>query len=157
MPCPPPTPPSIDPGRQSVVQPSIERRAILAVVFMAAAVPKLANAHSFAHMFAQICAGYWLQYLVGTAELLGAIALLVSPFTGLATAKLCLGMTGGGVINAHHPAQCLGRDHCRAGRPSGHAGSPPLGPGPAMEPGRVALRLALPDVPATYSNNEEGQ
>ena len=40
----------------------------LAAFFAAAAVPKLAGAHTAVTMFGQIGAGQWLRYLVGTAE-----------------------------------------------------------------------------------------
>ncbi|HEX2743819.1 MAG TPA: DoxX family protein [Streptosporangiaceae bacterium] len=52
---------------------------LLAAVFVFAAMPKLADAHSAVAMFGQIGAGQWLRYLVGTAELAGAIGLLIPP------------------------------------------------------------------------------
>jgi putative oxidoreductase len=72
----------------------------LALVFAAAAIPKVIDARSSVHMFAQIGAGHWLQYLVGTTELIGAVGLLCSAVTGLAAAGLCLDMVGATVINA---------------------------------------------------------
>jgi hypothetical protein len=74
-------------------------RVLLAVFFAAAAIPKLANTPSQAHMFVQIGAGHWLQYAVGAAELAGAIGLLVRPVTGLAATGLCLDMLGASVVN----------------------------------------------------------
>jgi hypothetical protein len=50
---------------------------LLAAVFVFAAAPKLAGAHLAAAMFGQIGVGQWLRYLVGTAELAGAVGLLI--------------------------------------------------------------------------------
>ena len=72
---------------------------LLAAVFAAAAVPKLAGAHSATVMFSQIGAGQWLRYLVGTAELAGAIALLIPRLAGLAAAGLAADMAGATIIN----------------------------------------------------------
>ncbi|MGH3152650.1 MAG: DoxX family protein [Streptosporangiaceae bacterium] len=72
----------------------------LAAVFVIAAVSKLAGAHSAAAMFARIGAGQWLRYLVGTAELAGAIGLLIPAVAGLAAAGLCLDMLGATIVNA---------------------------------------------------------
>ena len=72
---------------------------LLAVVFAVAAVPKLAGAHSAALMFGQIGAGQWLRYLVGTAELAGAIGLLIPRLAGLAAAGLAADMAGATIIN----------------------------------------------------------
>ncbi|MGH3968249.1 MAG: DoxX family protein [Mycobacterium sp.] len=74
-------------------------RVILAVFFAAVAIPKLVDVHSSAHMFAEIGAGHWFQYFVGTAELAGAIGLLIPPLTGLAATGLCLDMIGASVVN----------------------------------------------------------
>jgi putative oxidoreductase len=74
-------------------------RIVLAVFFAGAAIPKLVNVHSSAHMFAEIGVGHWLQYFVGTAELAGAIGLLIPPLTGLAATGLCLDMIGASVVN----------------------------------------------------------
>lgn len=72
---------------------------LLAAVFAVAAVPKLAGAHSATVMFSQIGAGQWLRYLVGTAELAGAIGLLIPRLAGLAAAGLAADMAGATVIN----------------------------------------------------------
>jgi putative oxidoreductase len=75
-------------------------RIVLAVFFAAgAAIPKLANVHSSARMFAEIGAGHWFQYFVGSAELAGAIGLLIPGLTGWAAAGLCLDMIGASVTN----------------------------------------------------------
>jgi putative oxidoreductase len=72
---------------------------LLAAVFAFAAVPKLAGAHSTTVMFSQIGAGQWLRYLVGTAELAGAIGLLIPRLAGLAAAGLAADMSGATIIN----------------------------------------------------------
>lgn len=72
---------------------------LLAVVFVFAAVPKLAGQHSAVQMFGQIGAGQWLRYLVGAAELAGAIGLLIPRFAGLAAAGLAADMAGASIIN----------------------------------------------------------
>jgi putative oxidoreductase len=72
---------------------------LLAAVFAFAAVPKLAGAHSATVMFSQIGAGQWLRYLVGTAELAGAIGLLIPRLAGLAAAGLAADMAGATIIN----------------------------------------------------------
>lgn len=50
-------------------------------------------------MFSQIGAGQWLRYLVGTAELAGAIGLLIPRLAGLAAAGLAADMAGATIIN----------------------------------------------------------
>ena len=72
---------------------------LLAAVFAVAAVPKLAGAHSATVMFSQIGAGQWLRYLVGAAELAGAIGLLIPRLAGLAAAGLAADMAGATIIN----------------------------------------------------------
>jgi uncharacterized membrane protein YphA (DoxX/SURF4 family) len=57
-------------------------------VFVFAAAPKLVGQHTAMAMFSQIGAGQWLRYLVGTAELAGAIGLLIPRLAGLAAAGL---------------------------------------------------------------------
>ena len=73
---------------------------VLAMFFAFAALPKLAGAHSAVTMFGQIGAGQWLRYLVGTAELAGAVGLLVPRLAGLAAAGLAVDMAGASIINA---------------------------------------------------------
>jgi putative oxidoreductase len=72
---------------------------LLAVFIAVAAAPKLAGAHSATVMFSQIGAGQWLRYLVGTAELAGAIGLLIPRLAGLAAAGLAADMAGATIIN----------------------------------------------------------
>jgi hypothetical protein len=50
--------------------------------------------------FGLIGAGQWLRYLVGTAELAGAIGLLTPWLAGLAAAGLAPDMAGATIINA---------------------------------------------------------
>ena len=59
---------------------------LLAAFFLFAAAPKLTGQHTAVQMFGQIGAGQWLRYLVGTAELAGAIGLLIPRLAGLAAA-----------------------------------------------------------------------
>jgi putative oxidoreductase len=73
---------------------------MLAAFFALAALPKLAGAHSAVTMFGQIGAGQWLRYLVGTAELAGAVGLLIPRLAGLAAAGLAADMAGASIINA---------------------------------------------------------
>lgn len=72
---------------------------LLAAFFLIAAAPKLAGQHTTAQMFGQIGAGQWLRYLVGTAELAGAIGLLIPRLAGLAAAGLAADMAGASIIN----------------------------------------------------------
>src|SRR5215467_16041867 len=50
--------------------------------------------------FADIGAGQWLRYFVGTTELAGAIGLLTPWLAGLAAAGLAANMAGATIINA---------------------------------------------------------
>jgi hypothetical protein len=50
--------------------------------------------------FGLIGAGQWLRYLVGTAELAGAIGLLTPWLAGLAATGLSADMAGATIINA---------------------------------------------------------
>jgi putative oxidoreductase len=87
---------------------------LLAAVFVFAAMPKLAGAHSAVAMFGQIGAGQWLRYLVGTAELAGAIGLLIP---GLAAAGLAADMAGATIINIavlHSTAAAMTIPRCAA-------------------------------------------
>ena len=73
---------------------------LLAFVFVSAAVPKLSAQPGMVHEFAQIGAGQWMRYLVGTTELAGAIGLLTPWLAGLAAAGLAAEMAGATIINA---------------------------------------------------------
>jgi uncharacterized membrane protein YphA (DoxX/SURF4 family) len=74
---------------------------LLAALFvLAAAGPKLKGSHSAVQEFGLIGAGQWLRYLVGTAELAGAIGLLTPWLAGLAAVGLAADMAGATIINA---------------------------------------------------------
>jgi putative oxidoreductase len=73
---------------------------VLAAVFLDVAVAKLDGAQSAVTMFSQIGAGQWLRYLVGVAELAGAIGLLIPGVAGLAAAGLAADMVGATIINS---------------------------------------------------------
>jgi uncharacterized membrane protein YphA (DoxX/SURF4 family) len=76
-------------------------RILLAVFFVfGAALPKLIGSHQMVQEFGLIGAGEWLRYLVGAAELAGAIGLLAPWLTGLAAAGLAANMAGATIINA---------------------------------------------------------
>jgi len=72
---------------------------LLAAFFVFAAVPKLGEAQSSVAIFGQIGVGQWLRYLVGAAELAGAIGLLIPRLAGLAAAGLAADMAGATIIN----------------------------------------------------------
>ena len=72
---------------------------LLAAIFSFAAVAKLAGAHTSVQMFNQMGAGQWLRYFVGTAELAGAIGLLVPRLAGRAAAGLAADMAGASIVN----------------------------------------------------------
>jgi hypothetical protein len=74
---------------------------LLAAFFLfGAAVPKLIGSESGVQEFGLIGAGQWLRYLVGTAELAGAIGLLTPWLAGMAAAGLAADMAGATIINA---------------------------------------------------------
>jgi uncharacterized membrane protein YphA (DoxX/SURF4 family) len=74
---------------------------LLAAFFLfVAAGPKLAGSHSSVQEFGLIGAGQWFRYLVGTAELAGAIGLLTPWFAGPAAAGLAADMAGATIVNA---------------------------------------------------------
>jgi hypothetical protein len=63
-------------------------------------VPKLIGSDSAVQEFGLIGAGQWLRYLVGIAELAGAIGLLTPWLAGVAAAGLAADMAGASVSNA---------------------------------------------------------
>jgi uncharacterized membrane protein YphA (DoxX/SURF4 family) len=74
---------------------------LLAAFFVfGAAVPKLTGSHQMLQEFGLIGAGQWLRYLVGTAELAGAIGLVTPWLAGLAAVGLAADMAGATIINA---------------------------------------------------------
>src|SRR5215467_23773 len=72
----------------------------MAWVFVLAALGKLTGSHFEVQQFSLIGAGQWLRYLVGTAELAGAIGLLTPWLAGLAAAGLAANMVGATIFNA---------------------------------------------------------
>ena len=71
----------------------------LAALFVIVAVSKLAGNPGIVQEFADIGAGQWMRYLVGTTELAGAIGLLTPWLAGLAAAGLAAVMVGATIIN----------------------------------------------------------
>ncbi|WP_327635595.1 DoxX family protein [Kribbella sp. NBC_00482] len=74
-------------------------QAVLAALFVMAAVPKLTGDPLMVDMFAEIGAGQWLRYVVGTLELAGAIGLLIPRLCRLAALGLAGLMVGASVTN----------------------------------------------------------
>jgi uncharacterized membrane protein YphA (DoxX/SURF4 family) len=72
---------------------------LLAAQFVMAALPKLTGNPALVDMFAEIGAGQWLRYLVGTLELAGAIGLLVPRLCRLAALGLVALMVGATITN----------------------------------------------------------
>ena len=73
---------------------------LLALLFAAAAVPKLTGASQAVAMFATIGVGQWFRYAVGVAELAGAIGLLIPRLAGLAALGLVADMIGATAVQA---------------------------------------------------------
>jgi uncharacterized membrane protein YphA (DoxX/SURF4 family) len=74
---------------------------LLAAFFLyGAALPKLIGSDSSVQEFGLIGAGQWLRYLIGTAELAGAIGLLAPWLAGLTAAGLAADMAVATIINA---------------------------------------------------------
>jgi putative oxidoreductase len=71
---------------------------LLAALFVNFGLAKLTGGQ--VQEFADIGAGQWLRYFVGTAELAGAIGLLTPWLAGLAAAGLAADMAGASIINA---------------------------------------------------------
>ena len=74
-------------------------RALLALVFLGAGASKLAGEPAMVTMFADVGAGQWLRYAVGTLEVLGAIGVLVPRTSPLAAVGLALLMVGATATN----------------------------------------------------------
>jgi uncharacterized membrane protein YphA (DoxX/SURF4 family) len=74
---------------------------LLAAFFVfGVALPKLVGSQDMVQEFGLIGAGQWLRYLVGTAELAGAIGLLTPWLAGLTATGLAANMAGATIINA---------------------------------------------------------
>ena len=74
-------------------------QAVLTALFVMAAVPKLTGDPLMVDMFAEIGAGQWLRYVVGTLELAGAIGLLIPRLCRLAALGLAGLMVGASATN----------------------------------------------------------
>jgi uncharacterized membrane protein len=69
-------------------------RMTMVAVFVGGGVMKLAGAGMMVRLFADIGAGQWLRYVVGTMEILGGSLLLVPAWSGLAALALIVMMIG---------------------------------------------------------------
>ena len=85
-------------GRAATIAVRVLRLA-LAAVFAMAGLAKLGGDAAMVEMFADIGAGQWLRYLVGTCEVLGAVGLLVPRLAGAAALGLVALMTGAALTN----------------------------------------------------------
>lgn len=74
-------------------------QAVLAALFVMAAVPKLTGDPLMVDMFAEIGAGQWLRYVVGTLEVAGAVGLLIPRLCRLAALGLVGLMVGASATN----------------------------------------------------------
>ena len=74
-------------------------RALLALVFLGAGASKLVGEPAMVTMFADVGAGQWLRYAVGTLEVLGAVGVLVPRTSPLAAVGLALLMVGATATN----------------------------------------------------------
>lgn len=72
---------------------------VLAVGFVPTALMKLSGDPVMVTLFADIGAGQWFRYVVGTLELAGAIGLLIPRLCGLAALGLAGVMTGAVLTN----------------------------------------------------------
>jgi putative oxidoreductase len=85
---------------------------LLAVAFVPTALMKLSGDPVMVTLFADIGAGQWFRYVVGTLELAGAIGLLIPRLCGLAALGLAGVMTGAVVTNifvlGYSPVVALG-------------------------------------------------
>jgi putative oxidoreductase len=71
---------------------------LLAALFLYFGVVKYAGGAAITASFEQIGAGQWLRYATGTTEILGGLALLFLPLSGLAAAALAAQMAGAAVV-----------------------------------------------------------
>ncbi len=74
-------------------------RLALALVFLGAGASKLAGEPAMVTMFADIGAGQWLRYVVGSLDVAGALGVLVPRLSALAAAGLALLMVGATATN----------------------------------------------------------
>jgi putative oxidoreductase len=73
-------------------------RGLLAAVFLMSGVPKWLGDDATTATFAELGAGQWLRYVIGTVEIAGAIGLLIPSFVGLAALAL-LGVMAGAALS----------------------------------------------------------
>jgi len=69
-------------------------RGLLAAVFVMTGAPKWLGEEATTATFAELGAGQWLRYVIGTVEIAGAIGLLIPSFAGLAALALMGVMVG---------------------------------------------------------------
>jgi putative oxidoreductase len=67
---------------------------LLAALFLFFGITKYAGGAAITADFEDIGAGQWLRYATGTTEIVGGVALLVLPLSGLAAAALTAQMVG---------------------------------------------------------------
>jgi putative oxidoreductase len=70
---------------------------LLAAAFLNFGITKYAGGAAITASFEEIGAGQWLRYATGTTEILGALALLYLPLSGLAAGALAAQMGGAAV------------------------------------------------------------
>jgi putative oxidoreductase len=70
---------------------------LLFAAFLNFGVTKYAGGAAITASFEEIGAGQWLRYATGTTEILGALALLYLPLSGLAAAALAAQMVGAAI------------------------------------------------------------
>ena len=83
------------PRVSSVVASSLQ--ALLVAVFLYFGITKYVGGEAITTSFEEIGAGQWLRYATGTTEILGGLALLYLPLSGLAAAALAAQMVGAAV------------------------------------------------------------
>ncbi|HEX6358884.1 DoxX family protein [Actinophytocola sp.] len=92
--------PTVAPGRsRAIIVVLWVLEALLAIQFVIAGASKLIGDQLMVDMFAAIGAGQWLRYLVGLAEIAGAVGLLIPALSGLAALGLVALMVGATVTN----------------------------------------------------------
>jgi putative oxidoreductase len=75
-------------------------RALLAAVFLMSGIPKWLGDDATTATFAELGAGQWLRYVIGTLEIAGAIGLLIPFFAGFAALVLMGVMVGAALSEA---------------------------------------------------------
>jgi uncharacterized membrane protein YphA (DoxX/SURF4 family) len=72
-------------------------QALLGASFLYFGATKYAGGEAITASFEEIGAGQWLRYATGTTEILGGLALLYLPLSGLAAAALAAQMVGAAI------------------------------------------------------------